>query len=51
MVSLKEFKTALGSQTEKMSEEQIIKLMDLQKKLASALFDMWRKNLKQNSVQ
>jgi hypothetical protein len=46
MVSLEQYKTALGSRVAKMSDEQIIAQMDLLDKLAGALFDMWRRNMK-----
>jgi hypothetical protein len=49
VITLEQFKKALGPCAEGKSDEQLIRLMDQQARLAGALFDMWRKSLKEDS--
>ena len=41
MVSLNEFKKAMGPEFEKYSDEELKQILNLQEKLADALFDCW----------
>jgi len=53
MVSLEQYKLALGSLAEQMSEEQIRNSMELQAKFARAIFDSFKKkntNIKQENL-
>jgi ribosome maturation factor RimP len=50
MVSLDDYKRALGSLAELMTEEEIKNRMELQAKLARAIFDMWGKSFKTKST-
>lgn len=45
MISLEDFKKALGTEIEKLTEEQIIKLRDQQDREAEIYFNMWLKNI------
>ena len=44
MVSLQEFKDALGSMADELTEEEILKLRENQDQTAEILFNMWLKN-------
>jgi hypothetical protein len=53
MVSLEQYKLALGSLLEEMSEEQIKNRMELQAKLAKAIFDSFKRkttNIKEENL-
>lgn len=41
MISLEEFKKALGDKVNELTEEQILKLRDHQDKMAELFFSMW----------
>jgi len=41
MLSLVDFKKSLGSQADKLTDEEITKLRDQLDQLANVLFDMW----------
>jgi len=45
MISLEDFKKALGIEAEKLTEEQIIKLRDQQDREAEIYFNMWLENI------
>lgn len=45
MDRFKEYKRALGSRAEEMTEEQIRQLMALHDRLAGAIFDLWVREL------
>jgi len=49
MVDLEKFKKALGEAGKGLSEEEIKGIMELQDKIADALFDMWRKETKKKN--
>lgn len=44
MISLEDFKKALGTEVEKLTEEQIIKLREQQDNEAEIFFNMWLEN-------
>jgi radical SAM superfamily enzyme len=46
MISLEQYKKALGSKVEMMTDEQINNRMELQARFAKAVFNMWSSNLK-----
>lgn len=48
MVGLEEFKKALGDKAKHLSEPEILKIRELQDKLADSYFDMWLK--KRNNI-
>ncbi|HEY9583839.1 MAG TPA: hypothetical protein VJI66_02655 [Candidatus Paceibacterota bacterium] len=48
MVSLEQYRKALGVQSENLSDEQMIIQMNMLDKIAGTLFDMWRKDRKNN---
>jgi hypothetical protein len=48
MISLEEFKDALGDKVNELTEEQIIKLLDNQDKMAELFFSMWMEERKKN---
>ncbi len=53
MVSLEQYKVALGSLVEQMSEEEIRNRMELQVKFARAIFDSFKKkttNIKEGNL-
>jgi len=41
MISLEDFKIALGDEAKKLTEEQILKLRDNQDQEAEIMFNMW----------
>lgn len=45
MISLEEYKKALGPLAQKLSEEEILKAREIQDKLAEIMFDMWLKEI------
>jgi hypothetical protein len=51
MISLQDFKKALGDQVEELSEEEILKLRDQQDKMAEFFFSAWKEEINQNSVK
>ncbi len=51
MISLQEFKDALGSMTNELTEEEILKLRENQDQMAEILFNMWLKDRKENPVE
>jgi hypothetical protein len=42
MINLEDFKKSLGKSASKMTEEDILKLRDLQDRLAELLFSSWK---------
>ena len=50
MIAVEEFKKALGQSANEMSEEDILKLLELQDRMAEILFASW-KNKKNNTIQ
>ena len=50
MIGLLEFKKALGSQAEELSEEEILKLRENQDQMAEILFNSWLAKINQNEV-
>ena len=51
MVGLEEFKKALGSSAEQLSEEQILKLRDQQDQMAEIFFGMWINEITDNKKE
>ena len=49
MLSLEDFKKSLGTTVNQLSEEEVIRLFELQKRLAAALFDSWLKSINNNA--
>ncbi len=49
MISLEEYKKALGSLAQKLSEEEILKAREIQDKMAEILFYCWLEETKTNS--
>ena len=45
MISLEEYKKALGPLAQELSEEEILKVRDNQDQIAEILFDMWLKEI------
>jgi hypothetical protein len=45
MISLEEYKKALGPLAQKLSEAEILKAREIQDKLAEIMFDMWLKEI------
>ncbi len=45
MMSLEDYKTALGSSAERLSEEQILELREKQDQLAEIFFAMWKEEI------
>lgn len=43
MIALADFKKALGTLNEELSEEEILKLRENQDKMAEVFFDLWLK--------
>lgn len=53
MIALEDYKKALGTLVDELSEEEILKLRDNQDQMAEIFFDMWFKQTplnKQNNV-
>ena len=50
MIDLEEFKKALGSLKNELSEEEILKLRDSQDKMAEILFNSWLIEINQSKV-
>ena len=50
MIELLEFKKALGSQAEELSEEDILRLRENQDQMAEILFDSWLAEINQKEV-
>lgn len=51
MVSIEEFKKSLGKIADKLSEGEILKLREIEDKIADAVFDSWlrkRNNISEN---
>jgi hypothetical protein len=48
MISLQEFKKSLGKTAEKMTDEQLLRLREIQDKEAEIYFSMWLKKIQQN---
>ncbi len=48
MLSLREFKEALGDMAKNLTEEEILKLRENQDQTAEILFNMWLENKKKN---
>lgn len=46
MVTLQDFKKALGTKADNLSEEQLTELNNLFERISDALFDSWIKNTK-----
>jgi len=42
MLPLPHFKTLLGSLGERMTDEQVRRVYDMEKKIADAIFDQWK---------
>ncbi|MFA6273643.1 MAG: hypothetical protein WC662_00600 [Candidatus Paceibacterota bacterium] len=49
MISLEEFKKALGSLEQELTEEEILKLRENQDQMADILFNMWLKEINKNN--
>ncbi len=47
MISIEAFKKALGETADKLTEEQILKLREIQDKEAEIYFSMWLKKIQQ----
>jgi len=50
MISLEEYKKALGSLAQRLSEEEILKAREIQDKMAEILFYSWLDEVNQNKV-
>ena len=50
MIDLKEFKEALGSTAEELSEEEILKLRENQDQMAEIFFYSWLAEINKNKV-
>ena len=50
MISLEEFKKALGDMKNELSEEEVLKLRENQDQMADILFDMWREDINKNKL-
>ncbi|MFA6273560.1 MAG: hypothetical protein WC662_00160 [Candidatus Paceibacterota bacterium] len=50
MISLEEYKKALGSLAQRLSEEEILKAREIQDKMAEILFYSWLDGVNQNKV-
>lgn len=50
MISLEEFKKALGSLSEQLSEEEILKLRENQDQMAEILFNSWLAEINNSKV-
>ncbi len=50
MISLEEFKKALGDEAKNLTEEQILKLRDNQDQTAEILFNMWLEKINKSSI-
>lgn len=51
MISLKEFKDALGSMVNELTEEEILKLRENQDQTAEILFNMWLKDREKKTTK
>jgi len=51
VISLKEFKKALGKQATDLTEEQILKLREQQDQEAEIYFNMWREYIRNNGIE
>lgn len=49
MIALEDYKKALGTLANELSEEEILKLRDSQDQMAEIFFDMWFKQTPQNN--
>lgn len=47
MIPLQEFKDSLGDKLKELTEEEVLKLRENQDAMASILFDLWLKEVKQ----
>ncbi len=50
MISLEEFKKALGNLANELSEEEILKVREQQDKMAEVLFSSWLAEINKNNV-
>jgi hypothetical protein len=50
MIGLEEYKKALGSVTDKLSPEEILRARQIQDDLAEAFYGMWVEKIKEGSV-
>ena len=51
MISLDDFKKSLGNLAMELSEEEILKLRDLQDQEAEIYFNLWLEEINKNKVQ
>jgi hypothetical protein len=51
MIGLLEFKKALGSKIEELSEEEVLKLRENQEQMAELFFAMWVEKLKNEKTK
>ena len=51
MISLEEYKKALGPYVEELSEEEILRAREIQDKMAEILFYDWLENLNKKDIQ
>jgi hypothetical protein len=48
MVTLEQYKKALGKKAENFSDKELLRLMSLQDKIAGTLFDIWKNSVVQS---
>ena len=50
MISLEQFKNALGKEAERLTEKEILELQKQQDEMAEIFFNSWLANIKQDEV-
>ena len=50
MISLEQFKKALGTKAETLSHDEVVRLFEVQQKLANILFDKWLESINKAKI-